>query len=296
MSAFNNLPSSLPQTSSSLNVGKKLQKFFLVGFLCASMLSMVGCGKNGPNQIVSDVNLATSLEDGDIMLDLSAIFNFGNISMTAVKLSLINPNDPSIEYGEFRILPTLDMKNEVGVRVNLSEAAQVSGGLVTLPNGDPLPIGGLNNTEVLELNIGQIKAKLYLALAQKTMMFGFAIPIKEFDRVSEYVGAVNIFPGFVIKGVRGMVGIFTGREEGQSGLGFFLDLSAVINPEILNRILDGIKLTQEEFKTLSQSKVKSSSSLKFNDGVKSSKSKVNKAYKMLNEMMEGQKQTLHYVE
>jgi len=265
--------------------------------LVLGLLNLSSCGKNAPNQVVSDVKINTLLINGEVNLDVSAIFNLGNASMTALNVSIIDPRNPDESYGSFRILPTLDFKSEIGISVNLSHAARIPGGAATLPNGSAIPIGGLDQTQLVQLQLQQMNARIYFAFSPKTFLLGFALPIKEFDVVSKYVGMANIFPGFDIKGVRGMAGLFTGLDPGTSGLAFFLDLSSVINSDVLNKILNGERIdslgssgTQGVVKSASSSQ----SNLNFTKGMTASKAKMNKVQQVLEKMMVGEKRQLHY--
>jgi hypothetical protein len=208
------------------------------------------CGKNSgvKQEIVKDVNITTSLEDENVFLNINAVFKIGSVSMTSITLPVVNPNQPDIKYGEISFKPTLtEGYNEIGLSFNLSAATEVKGGAPTLPNGEELPIGGFGETEVVELAIESINSKIYLAFGQDATVLGFAIAIKEFDVVKDAIPGANIFLGFDIKGVLGMVGLFTGEETLQSGLGFFLDLSSVFTGEILDDLIAGNPISEEAY-------------------------------------------------
>jgi hypothetical protein len=254
-----------------------------------------GCGNNKASNYVNNVILETKLQDGDIYLNMGAIFTTGQFFMNSITLNILDPDDSSVQFGQFRMLSTLNKKLEVGVNINLSNSAQVKGGTnALLPNGNPLPIGGLNDVEILELKINQSNGKIYLGLDADAVLFGFAIPIKEFSQLSRSIGVVDIFPGFVINKVSGMFGIFTGREENSSGIAFFVDLSGVITPTMLNRLLDGLPYFEEDKIVMNAQAEsgKTKSRLDFSKGIKVGTRKLYKANQVL-KGIEKNSPTLH---
>ena len=210
-------------------------KFLIITTFILTLIS--SCGKKPQNQIVRDVGVETSFKDGDVWVSLSSEFDLGGLTFSSIDLPIINPKHPSEQYGHVSFLPTLGgTYNEIVVSINLTKTAQVNGSdAPTLPNGSSLPIGGLDDaTALVELEIAEIKSKIYFAIDHDSTMLGFAITIKEFDSFSGNLGGSNLFLGFNIENVRGMVGMFTSMEPEQSGLGFFVDLSDVLNGDIIN--------------------------------------------------------------
>ncbi|MEC7182002.1 MAG: hypothetical protein VXW15_04765 [Bdellovibrionota bacterium] len=226
---------------------ENLRKLFTLTLLI-STLFLASCGKSPENQIVKDVNVNSSLEDGDVYVSFSSVFKIGAVSMTSIQLPIVDPRDSSIKYGEISFKPTLEPgHNEIGFKFNLTASSEVQGGYGTLPNGEDLPISGFGSTEIIELKIDKINSKLYLAFGKNHTLLGFAVVIKEFDVVGDAIPGANIFLGFDIKGVQGMAGLFSSQEEMQSGLGFFLDLSSVVSNDIINDIIDKKPITPEVF-------------------------------------------------
>gem|GEM_PF-2127278 len=208
--------------------------------LAASLTLAVGCGKGSQNQIVKDIVLQSSVKDDDIWISLSASFMFGNFSFTSITIPIRDPRAGGMTYGEISFLPTLTPGyNEVKLSLNLSDVAKLQGGSnPTLPNGAAIPIGGTGSVPIIEILIPNTNTKIYFAFDSKTVLLGFAAAIKEFDALSDYVGGANVFLGFNIKGVLGSAGVFTSQTPGDSGLGLFVDLSSVINSQILNDLIN----------------------------------------------------------
>ncbi|MBF0314840.1 MAG: hypothetical protein HQK50_02110 [Oligoflexia bacterium] len=271
----------------------------LTHVLMLFLVLTIGCGQV-ENKVVKDVSLKASIEDSEVWLGLSAVFNLGSMSMTGIKLPIIDPNDSSKVYGEIFFKPTMEGNyNEVGAKINLSYAAKLPGGFASLPNGEELPVGGSNSSQIIELAISQIHSKVYIGLDQNFTLFGFAISIKEFDTLAKYVGGANIFLGFNIKGIRGMVGVYTGLDTLQSGLAFFVDLSSVITVDILNDIINGVALDPT---ALSYSKAQTPWSAQYKRNAaermqsKLPSAAVQRRFATAIERMSDKEQTLHFVE
>lgn len=240
-----------------LQTKKKLTFISTAVVLCLTLF-MSSCGQGGgvKQDIVKEVSVVTSLEDGDVYLSLAILFKIGTTNMTSITLPIVNPNN-QVKYGEISFKPTLTPGyNEVKLKFNMSFAAEVNGGYATLPNGKDLPIGGLDESDVIELGIDQIHSKIYLALKKDLAMFGFAVAIKQFDVLSDYLQGANIFLGFDIKGVLGTVGIFTGDDEWESGLAMFLDVSKYLTNDIINDMINQKEITPERFEAM-QSRIAS---------------------------------------
>ncbi len=221
---------------------------FLKVFSLSLLLLLGSCGQNGEQQqIVKDVNVLTSLENGDVYLSVAVQVQIGTTNLSAITLPIYNYTDPeSPKYGEISFRPTLTPGlNEIKIKANLSASAEVSGGWAKLPNGADLPIAGINESDVIQLQIDKIHSRIYLALQQSRALFGFAVAIKEFERLNGKIPGANIFLGFDIKGVLGSVGIFTGDAEYESGLAFFLDISKYFSGDVIDDLLNGREVTEE---------------------------------------------------
>lgn len=160
-------------------------------FSCIALLASCG-GRDPSKRIVKDIYAKASLEgeNQDIWLSVSTTFDFGKMGMTAIQIPIVEPLRPEIEYGKIEFLPTLDGYNQIKIGINLTQAAGVPGGYASLPNGDDLPIGGLDDVEVIELAIKDINSKIYIALDRNATLFGFAISIKEF--ASSFLAFVSL--------------------------------------------------------------------------------------------------------
>jgi hypothetical protein len=222
-----------------------LRKPLLFTLFLSPILTSCG-GGSSDHQVVTDLSLSASTEDGDVYAAIEADFDLGNLTLPTLQFPVIHPKTGAM-LGEIFLEATLDGRNTIELNVNISEAAQINGVQSSLmPNGQPIPVGGIDQNTVTSLPIDSINASVYLALAPQTAMAGFAIPIQQFDGIGQQVGGVNFFPAFTIGDVRGVAGIFTSAESGKSGLALFIDLSSVIDPNnfLENIALDGPELAE----------------------------------------------------
>lgn len=236
---------------SFLRVSSQISRVVALNTVCVLLALFTSCQTNVKpvNTIVKNVNMTSTADtNGDVWLSLSAQFDLGPMYLTSIDLPIVDPYVPGIKYGEIFFNPTMQGNfNQIKLSVNLSHAAKVPGGFATLPNGNPLPIGGIDQTKIVQLKIDQINARIYLALDHNLTFVGFAISIEQFDVVAKYVGGANIFLGLNINGVVGTAGLYTGSNTLQSGLGFFVDLSSVLNVDQLNDIINGVPVNPTTF-------------------------------------------------
>jgi len=277
-----------------------IHQWMITSFLTLSLVFFASCkGTPVQQKIVKDVKLTSSLVDGDVWLGLGATFDLGAMSFTAIKLPIIDPYDKTRIYGEIDFKPTFQGSyNAIELKVNLSDCAKIPGAYATLPNGNELPIAGMGG-RVVELDIDQIHSKIYLALDHDLTLVGFAISIKEFDVVAQYVGGANIFLGFEIAGVKGTAGLYTSLGQSfQSGLAFFVDISSVVSTDILNDLIDGIPITPDKFYAKGMSKWDKAYYTGVSKKFASQLPSVTKQQRFATafDKMMSKKQTLHFVE
>lgn len=227
---------------------KRSFSLLILPLMLAGSLLSTSCGKNPEQGIIKDVDIHTELREGDVWLTLGAVFKLGVASLTEISFPVVDPNNGSIKYGEISFQPQEEEgMNEIRLSFNLSSAAQVEGGLAKLPNGEDLPIAGVDTSKVLMLDIAEINSRIYIALNSEQSVVGFAVSIKEFEKIGNVISGANIFLGFDIKGVIGSVGLFTGNTPLENGLGFFVDLTSVFTTDMINDIIAGKEITEESF-------------------------------------------------
>jgi hypothetical protein len=188
----------------------------------ALALIMVSCNSS-EQKTISGFNIETSGdEEGDKNVKVSAEFDFGsNVDLGLIELPVFNPRN-GITYGSFKMAKTIEGKNEISFKANLSQLLNLNGGRADLPNGSDLPYGGIESLDVIEIPVTGINAEIYVASKNGLILLGFAVSIKQLNGVGQYFNQPGaIFPKFSVNNFEGYAGVFTGAESGETGLGLF---------------------------------------------------------------------------
>jgi hypothetical protein len=200
-------------------MNKNISKLVTVVILS---LIVSACGKRP--QVVTGVQVQSSVVNQDIMLKFKADLDLGNLSFPAVSLPILHPRGQT-PIGAVELLPVLGGKNQIAVSLNLSEVADIQAEEARLPNGNLIPLIANNPTIVVKLGAG---AQLYITVGANVTAIGVAIPIKTFDGIGNAVGGINLFPIFNIDKVVGAAGLFTSKNAGQNGFALVADLSQYV--------------------------------------------------------------------
>lgn len=186
------------------------KKIFIV---LLSTLS-IACGKKG---LIHDAHMSSTVVDGNLFAKLSASFETSGLPVPTVSKPLYN-NRYSQSIGTISIGDS-GGKGGIDILVNLSLIAKLSdlNNSATLPNGHSLPISGIDTSKVFQMSPSQSNIKVYVYLDQtlKQRMIGFAVPVKQLDRASNYLP--DLFKPFSNKTVNGTGGLYFG-SAGQSGI------------------------------------------------------------------------------
>lgn len=175
--------------------------------------------------------------------------------MAAVNVPIIDPNNPGEAYGSVSVSPLLCgtgcNQADLTISANLShiaQAPQVIG--PTLPNGTPLPVGGLTTVPMVAIPVSNTGAVLYFAFGPKTALMGAAIPFAALDPAGKYVPGADLFFPMTFGPVQLVAGMFFGGQTDTTGVGVFLDLSSVIqSPIISNTIAQTFSIESSQFKS-----------------------------------------------
>lgn len=189
------------------------------------MLSLVvsACGKKP--QVVTGIQVQSSIVDQDVYLAMQADLNLGNMMFPQVTLPILHPRGQTV-LGSVDLAPVLGGKNQIRISVNVSALADIEATRADLPNGNAVPLIANNPTITIPLGAG---AELYLTIGANAVALGAAIPIKQFDGIGSAVGGVSLFPVFMIDKVVGSAGIFTGTQAGQNGFALVADITQYVN-------------------------------------------------------------------
>lgn len=196
----------------------------LVKVVAIAMLALVvsACGKRP--QVVTGIQVQSSVVNQDVILALKADLDLGAMTFPAVTLPILHPRGGA-PIGSVDLAPVLGGKNQIKISVNVSAVSDLQATQALLPNGNTVPLIANNPTIVIPLGNG---AKLYLTVAANAVALGVAVPIKTFDGIGSAVGAINLFPVFTIDKVIGAAGIFTGAQSGQNGFALVADVTQYV--------------------------------------------------------------------
>jgi hypothetical protein len=199
----------------------KLKSIASASVLLGTAGLLSACGSSSSvSSIVSTIQLSTQ-----------------DFLITDISLPIVDPNNPSIEYGSISLNNSICMPNttctsgggELVIDVDLTQAADLQSVSDLLPNGTAIPISGLTASSVLAFDVGGTGGKVYLDLAQGQELVGVALPFSELNGVGAYVPGVDIFSPFTVSDVSGVVGIFAGAGSDETGIALFADLSSVMS-------------------------------------------------------------------
>ena len=195
----------------------------LSGMLLSTLLLLSGCLGGSGYKVVSDLNYDVRDNDQyEKMAHVDFVLSLGSAELPVASYQLPNNlGELSLMYGEG--------KNVASIDINLTEALKLPAGEATLPNGGRLPL--YSSTGVIQIDIEKINASVYLAHNGDQTVIGFAIAIKQLDRVGSELGSVGLFPSFTVKEVRITAGIFSGNDSGNTGVAAFANLKGLLDEE-----------------------------------------------------------------
>lgn len=225
------------------NLKFELSSYLPILAITASALIATGCGQNGNSgmaSMVQNMQIRTYDVNGETYAELTTQLSTGNMILSGVDLPIVDPHHPERIYGHLALRSSFCQAgkicagNELSIALNVSQITRSDSAALrvnTLPNGTPIPIGGLQGSTVLGLPIGKTGALAYLGYGDNVALVGAALPFKQLDKVGGYVPGVNIFQPFGSDKVNGIVGIFTGAGPGQTGIGLFVDFYSAMHQD-----------------------------------------------------------------
>ena len=224
-------------------------------FIFLLAFQLISCGKRPEQKILEHIYVETKVvnqqqEDGesdpespppqDVWVSLVTELNLGGLEMTAISLPVHDPKAPGEYYGELKFTTDLSsFNNVVEVNINLSKVAKIRGSAFpTLPTGEDIPFRGVGEGDIVELEVPNMKAKVYVLLRKDTVIIGYASVIDKFSEASGYLGGADAFFGFNKYPIRGSLGFFSDKDAAETGLGVFADLSKVMSPDVIKQFIE----------------------------------------------------------
>lgn len=231
-----------------------MKRFWSTIILTISLLVLASCEKpEGQKPFITDLALKTKLQEEKVWLEVSAMMNLKTFILPSLQFPVIDFRHPEIVYGKLYMAPSFTPgESEIAIDINLTELAKLEAVEPSLPNGGRLPIGGVDRADVIEIEIPQIKGKVYIALNtlhpnKRVFMGGFALSIPQADGIGTAVGQGQLFPHFTIKNVLIYAGVYTSNEPNKTGIGVFADLSSVISQDLADMILTQDRISVEDY-------------------------------------------------
>lgn len=232
-----------------MNCMKKPLTALAGAFVGVLALSSTGCGKL--SGIVTDVRYqAYSDTQGNPMTKVEFDLDTGALMFPSLAIPIVNPNDPSQIYGTLVMADILGGGTQLSIDANL---AAIAGSVSSwdgcrLPNGKPVPMRMPAGVPCpIGIPLGGNGSVLYLAFTDTIAMVGTAVVINEFDSVGGAILGADVFLPFgSASTVNGIAGLFTSLSPGQSGVGIFADLSAVIpsSQRGMGQSVEGLSVTR----------------------------------------------------
>jgi hypothetical protein len=203
-------------------------------------VALVGCGANGTQgKLVQSVAVKTFTQDGDAWGEFKTTFgdklNF-SLPITGT-IPISDPKKPGTVYGSVGFVQNLG-SSELLLSVNISKISKSPSLITTLPNGTQAPIGGVDGANMIGFNL-QKGMSIYGSFSAQSAAIGVALKIKELDKVGQSVCLpLNLMPAFNFgAGIRGIAGVFTGCDVGQSGIAIFIDATQAMQNDTLPKMM-----------------------------------------------------------
>ena len=168
------------------------------------MLTLIvsACGKRP--QVVTGIQVQSSVVNEDVMLALKADLDLGSMMFPSVTLPILHPRGQT-QLGSVELLPVLGGKNQIKISVNVSSLADIRASQASLPNGNAVPL--IANNPTITVNLGK-GAKLYLTIGANAVALGVAVPISTFDGIGNAVGWVADNINWILPLLAGMLAGF----------------------------------------------------------------------------------------
>lgn len=188
-----------------------MKRLNLVALSLIMVFGLIACKEK---KIVDGVKVSTEQVGADKIIRADFDFAFNEYQFPSAFWSLPS-NSGTLEIAH------IDGENKVILDANVSELLKLPTGDATLPNGTLIPLVIRGEGGIVQINIPDINARIYISHKNNETMVGFALSIKGLDGLSNDLGNSNIFKNFSFTGTKGVAGLFSGVEDGETGLAAF---------------------------------------------------------------------------
>lgn len=220
-----------------LRVEKSLSKVVAMTMLGVSVGATAGCGKNSTSNVVRSVELKSAVINGDDWVQATLSLNTGGFQMAQINIPIADPTQSGLApYGQLTVTPSFcagmcpgGFTTDLTMALNITRVSSMKPMAAMLPNGTPLPVGGLGGATTLAIPIADTGAVVYYAFGKGVALLGTALAFSVFDPAGTYLPGVNVFFPVRLGPVDLIAGFFGGKLPKTTGLGVFLDLSGVVS-------------------------------------------------------------------
>jgi hypothetical protein len=220
----------------------------------AATMALAGCEDPRTYRPVTATKLRTYNNQGDNYVELAVTLKTESVQLPQLEIPVTRP-ESNIEVATLSLRPSAQSgMSDLVVAVNVTNSAGLEGARPTLPNGTVIPVSGVDMNQLVALPLDQYNkgGRIYLAIdtANHTAIMGTALTWSALDSFGQTVGSLNFFPAFdVVKGVKGIAGIFGSKTPGANGVAVFADISQLLSKSnatqgFLNRPVGEVKFLQ----------------------------------------------------
>ncbi len=203
---------------------RSLQRVFQKSLLLAVLgMGLTGCGQDN---WVKDAQVDVVTDRGQVLADVDVFLDTGGLQLAATTLPIYAPGSLS-QIGSFGLYPSVgsDAHNHVlSLSLNVSDALSLPEGLEPiLPNGDTLPLKGMDKDSVLSFPVGASSSRIYLHVNTQTqnLMIGSAVTLEGLGNPTGRT--FSLFgPAPLGSNVQAWFGTFFGVGPKTNGFGVFL--------------------------------------------------------------------------
>jgi hypothetical protein len=133
------------------------------------------------------------------------------------------------------VLGTDYVNHSLSLLLNFSEIANIPKGTeAVLPNGDPIPLGGVDKNSVLALPVGQSGARVYIHMNSglERVAVGVALPLNGLQNPTDQ--RISAFlPVPLDNHIKALFGMFFGHTVGSNGFAVFVDAQGTMRPQTM---------------------------------------------------------------
>ncbi len=211
-------------------------------------------------QIVTNIQAKTFTQGSDEWIQVGVSLSTGNFILASVNIPITDPQNRSLIYGQFSLVPilctpgtTCARGGDIALSLNITQSAHAQSISALLPNGTALPVGGLHTSTLIALPLSDTGAILYFDFSNSVAFLGTAIPFSALDPAGKNIPGVNIFQPANAGPISLNAGMFFGANPKTTGAAFFMNLLGIMPKPAASENLPHTAFTPISFKEIKPS-------------------------------------------